>query len=142
MILFDAVVSDRLSLSSIHQPQQVHGKSKLKKAFCEPGTISFCPPIALTQALVFESSTTLAPSSEFSITRPEANGGDKVFKNISEIQADFESGALHPGDLKAATTNVALLLLERLAAAFSGDSETQKAVKALKAFAKKMSKKK
>jgi tyrosyl-tRNA synthetase len=120
----------------------VHGKSKLKKSFCEPGNVSFCPPIALTQALVFEPSTTLSPSSEFTVTRPESNGGDKVYKNVSEIQADFESGALHPGDLKAATTSVALLLLERLAKAFTDDSETQKGIKALKAFAKKMSKKK
>jgi tyrosyl-tRNA synthetase len=104
--------------------------------------VSFCPPIALTQALVFEVSTTLSPASEFTVTRPESNGGDKVYKHISEIQADFASGALHPGDLKAATTSIALLLLERLAASFSGDSETQKAIKALKAFAKKMSKKK
>ena len=24
---------------------KVHGKSKMKKAFCEPGNVDFCPPI-------------------------------------------------------------------------------------------------
>jgi tyrosyl-tRNA synthetase len=32
------------------------------------------------------------------IKRPESNGGDKVFTSMEEIEADFASGALHPGD--------------------------------------------
>merc|ERR1712157_535244 len=33
---------------------KVHGKSKMKKAFCEPGNVSFCPPISLASAFTFD----------------------------------------------------------------------------------------
>lgn len=37
-----------------------------------------------------------------SVTRPDANGGDKTFATYAELEEDFASGALHPGDLKPA----------------------------------------
>merc|ERR1711935_1055570 len=46
---------------------KVHGKSKMKKAFCEPGNIKFCPPIVLSMAL--------GPP-EVVIKRSSENGGD------------------------------------------------------------------
>lgn len=112
---------------------KVHGKSKMKKAFCEPGNVDFCPPIVL--ANVF------GPS-ELVIKRSPENGGDATYKSKEEIEADFKSGALHPGDLKASSTAIMVQTLDKLASAIKGDSDTAKAAKALKAFQKKMSKKK
>ncbi len=34
------------------------------------------------------------------MNRPETHGGDKRYTEVEELVADYESGALHPGDLK------------------------------------------
>jgi len=113
---------------------KVHGKSKMKKAFCEPGNVEFCPPIVL--ATVFSKGDIMM------IQRSPENGGDARYNSKEEMEADFKSGALHPGDLKASSTKIMVGVLEKLASAFKADSNTTKASKALKAFQKKMSKKK
>jgi len=112
---------------------KVHGKSKMKKAFCEPGNIDFCPPIALAMAF--------GPK-ELVIHRSPDNGGDVTYKSKEEIETDFKSGSLHPGDLKASSTAIMIQVLEKLSSALKTDSDAAKASKALKAFQKKMSKKK
>eukprot|EP00934_Nitzschia_sp_Nitz4_P008845 Nitzschia sp. Nitz4//scaffold119_size111653//73650//75940//NITZ4_004203-RA/size111653-augustus-gene-0.213-mRNA-1//1//CDS//3329533875//8835//frame0 len=121
---------------------KVHGKSKMKKAFCEPKNIGFCPPIAIASALSFG----LADDSqgELKISRSEENGGDLVFKNKKEMEDLFAQGEehLHPGDLKGTVTPMMVSLLEKLTAAIKADGDVLKASKALKALAKKLSKKK
>jgi tyrosyl-tRNA synthetase len=112
---------------------KVHGKSKLKKAFCEPGNIDFCPPINM--------SISFGPS-EIVIQRSPENGGDVTYKSKEEIEADFKSGSLHPGDLKATATKIMVQVLEKLATTLKSDGDANKAAKEMKAFQKKMSKKK
>lgn len=114
----------------------------MKKAFCEPGNISFCPPISLSTAFVFG----LADISqgEFKISRLPENGGDVVFKNRAEIEAAFAQGeqVLHPGDLKGAVIPIMVSTLDKLSEAVKTDSEALQASKALKALAKKLAKNK
>uniref|UniRef100_A0A7S4MY38 tyrosine--tRNA ligase n=2 Tax=Odontella aurita TaxID=265563 RepID=A0A7S4MY38_9STRA len=112
------------------------GKAKMKKAFCEPGNVEFCPPVAMAAAFGLEG------GSEIEIKRSEENGGDVSYKSREDIERDFASGALHPGDLKAAATAVVLGVLEKLAEGIKKDADAAKAGKTLKAFEKKMSKKK
>mmetsp|Transcript_25585 Transcript_25585/g.38262 ORF Transcript_25585/g.38262 Transcript_25585/m.38262 type:complete len:817 (-) Transcript_25585:179-2629(-) len=112
---------------------KVHGKSKMKKAFCEPGNIDFCPPIDLAFAF--------GPD-EIMINRSPDNGGDVTYKSKEEMETDFKSGSLHPGDLKASSTAIMVQVLEKLASTMKTDPDAAKASKALKAFQKKMSKKK
>merc|ERR1719446_1255701 len=45
-------------------------KSKMRKSFCEPGNVSFCPVIEFVKAFC---------GSEFKIVRKEENGGDVVY---------------------------------------------------------------
>ena len=111
---------------------------KIKKAFCEPGNIGFCPPIAIASTFCFWFSPDGA--AELVVKRSQENGGDAVYKNRADIEADFASGALHPGDLKAAATTVILSVIEKLAAGIKQDSDAMKASKTLKAFQKKMAK--
>ena len=110
----------------------------MKKAFCEPKNISFCPPIALASAFCFG----FAPDStgELTISRSPENGGDVVFKSRAELEASFADESLHPGDLKAATSALMVATLEKLSSAIKADSDTTKASKALKALQKKLAK--
>jgi len=112
---------------------KVHGKSKMKKAFCEPGNIKFCPPIVLSMAL--------GPS-EVVIKRSPENGGDVIFRSQLEMETSFENGSLHPGDLKSTACAIMVELLEQVSKAIKEDKVVTKASKTLKAFEKKMSKKK
>merc|ERR1712232_289641 len=111
---------------------KVNGKSKMKKAFCEPGNIEFCPPIVLANAFA---------AGDIEIKRSEENGGDVVYKKQSDMEADFKSGALHPGDLKATASTIMVGVLDKIASAIKADKEATQASKSLKAFAKKMAKK-
>jgi tyrosyl-tRNA synthetase len=74
------------------------------------------------------------------VKRSEDNGGDVVYTSRAEIEKDFVSGALHPGDLKECATAVAMSTLEKLAAGIKKDGDATKASKALKAYQKKMQK--
>ena len=116
----------------------MHGKSKLKKAFCEPGNIGFCPPIDLASTFGFgfnsDSGNTVA------IQRSEENGGNVEFKNRSELESAFASGSLHPGDLKGVVSTMMVGILDKLAQGIKGDGDATKAAKTLKALHKKLSK--
>lgn len=71
-------------------------KTKLKKAYCPPGVIDGNPCYEYIKYIAFPW------FGHFKVERSEENGGDKVYGTISELEADYTSGALHPSDLKAA----------------------------------------
>jgi len=119
---------------------KVNGKSKMKKAFCEPKNIEFCPPISIASAFSFGLETD--STGEMTIARTPDNGGDVVFKNRSELEAIFAGDSLHPGDLKAFAATLMVTTLEKLSKAIKADSEATKASKTLKATQKKLAKKK
>ena len=112
----------------------------MKKAFCEPMNIDFCPPISIVSAFAFglEADST----GEMTISRTPENGGDAVFKNRSELESAFASESLHPGDLKAFSSSTMVATLDKLSKAIKADSDSTKAAKTLKAMAKKLAKKK
>jgi tyrosyl-tRNA synthetase len=115
---------------------KVNGKSKVTKAFCEPGNISFCPPITLASTFA------LTAGNDWVIPRTPENGGDLVYQSREQIEGDFSCGSLHPGDLKNATSAVMVKVLDKLSCAIKENGEAVKASKALKAFAKKVAKNK
>lgn len=119
---------------------KVHGKSKMKKAFCEPKNTKFCPPISLASVLAF--GLDVDSTGEFTICRSAENGGDMTFKCRAELEASFGDESLHPGDLKAAATKLIVASLEDLAARIKKDDDSNKAAKVLKALHKKIAKKK
>ena len=107
---------------------KVHGKSKMKKAFCEPGNVAFCPPMVFLSAF--------GPS-QVSIERSQENGGNITYNDRTEMENDFKTGQLHPGDLKTAASTVMYSILESLNQAIKTDGESLQASKTLKAYAKK-----
>jgi tyrosyl-tRNA synthetase len=111
-----------------------HGKAKMKKAFCEPGNLAFCPPIALASFFALQHGPGVV-----AITRTPENGGDVTYQTTAAIAADFASGALHPGDLKEFAGKTMSDVLQRIADA-TKDKDIANSKKALQAFAKKQSK--
>ncbi|KAL7532528.1 hypothetical protein ACHAXR_004685 [Thalassiosira sp. AJA248-18] len=118
---------------------KVNGKSKMKKAFCEPGNVDFCPPIAL---LAYFGGLDGGKEEGVTISRSPENGGNVTYTTKSAVQKDFESGALHPGDLKGAISAIMVEVLTKMSGEIKGDGAAAKGVKALKAFEKKMAKQK
>lgn len=114
----------------------------MKKAFCEPGNVSFCPPIAIASAFSFGLAE--GGEGEMKISRSPENGGDVVFKSRAELEAAFGQGeqVLHPGDLKGAVIPIMVSTLDKVAAGLKADVDIVKASKTLKALAKKLAKKK
>ena len=113
----------------------------MKKAFCEPGNTSFCPPIVLACAFSFDLGI-VGTSGTVTIKRSEENGGDVDFKSSDELTKSFAEGSLHPGDLKAASSAIMVDVLEKLASGIKADAEATKAAKGLKALQKKLAKRK
>ncbi|KAL3810324.1 hypothetical protein ACHAXA_008259 [Cyclostephanos tholiformis] len=123
---------------------KVHGKSKMKKAFCEPGNVGFCPPIELLAYFggLEGGGANGGDRKEVTISRSSENGGDVTYAAKSALARDFESGALHPGDLKSAASSMMVEVLTKIGAEIKCDDAASKGTKALKAFEKKMAKQK
>jgi tyrosyl-tRNA synthetase len=104
----------------------------MKKAFCEPRNIEFCPPIRLASVFAFG-----LGQSSLQVNRPDEHGGNKEYTTVDELEKDFADESLHPGDLKAVLTPVMVGVLDKLADAIKKDKTSAQAAKNLKAFAKK-----
>lgn len=115
----------------------INVNKKMKKAFCQEKNISRCPPISWVSLLLEVSSL-----KEFKITRKPDNGGDKTYTSAQAIWDDFESGALHPGDLKPAVSKMLNALLEPARPGLKDDDVLKKAQKDLADYVKSLSKKK
>ncbi|GMH86827.1 hypothetical protein TrST_g12239 [Triparma strigata] len=116
---------------------KVHGKLKLKKSFCEPGNVEFCPPISIASFFALQ-----LGEKKLEIKRSPENGGDVDYTSEATIKEEFLSGKLHPGDLKAAVTAIMVDVLTKLTAGAKGDAAWKKSAAALKADIKKQAKKK
>jgi len=110
---------------------------KLKKAFCQPQNVALCPPISWVGALL-----DFSIIKEFVITRKPDNGGDKQYTQVQALWDDFESGALHPGDLKPAVAKMLNAALECTRPGLKDNDALKKAQKELDAYTKSLAKKK
>ena len=110
----------------------------MKKAFCEPQNIDFCPPIQFAQAFVFGSPA----NDKLTIPRSSDNGGEIVYSSVDNVKTDFASGALHPSDLKPPLIKIAVGVLDKIATALNSSGDAKKAAATLKNFQKKLSKQK
>lgn len=69
-------------------------RQKVKKAFCPPDHARFNPILDWSRKLIF------ARDGEFRIARSDAHGGDLRFTSPEEVEDAYNTGALHPADLK------------------------------------------
>ncbi|MBX3084966.1 MAG: tyrosine--tRNA ligase [Anaerolineae bacterium] len=91
-------------------------RKKIRKAFCPP-EIEYNPVLDWVEHLVFHNDM------QFFVARKEENGGDVTYATFEELKAAYTSGALHPGDLKNATAEALIKIMEPIRAAFEGDNE-------------------
>ncbi len=76
-------------------------EEKIEGAYCPQGEVEDNGVLEYLHHLVFP---VLEEDGEsFVIERPEQYGGDIVYEDYGELEADFVSGELHPQDLKMAT---------------------------------------
>jgi tyrosyl-tRNA synthetase len=85
-------------------PEEIDGK--LKRAFCPAGELEDNPVTELARLII------MPALGELTISRPEKWGGDMHFTSYDLLAESFESGQLHPADLKAGVAN-ALAELQR-----------------------------
>merc|ERR1712083_792985 len=69
-------------------------RRKIKKAYGPPGVVKGNPLLDYTKHLVFPK------YGEFTVERSEKHGGNLVYATYEELEKDYVSGQLHPGDLK------------------------------------------
>ncbi|MBU2496729.1 MAG: tyrosine--tRNA ligase [Nanoarchaeota archaeon] len=82
-------------------------KEKLNSAFCPVKEITFNPVLDWVKHLVF-----LDDNSTFKIEREKKYGGDIIFENYNELEKQYSKGDIHPQDLKNATANSLIKILE------------------------------
>lgn len=87
-------------------------KRKIKSAYCKPGDITTNPLLDWLQYMIFP----YLNGRPFVVTRPPKYGGDSVYLTFTQLQEDFKTERLHPGDLKPAVAAMINEMLEPIAA--------------------------
>mmetsp|Transcript_15400 Transcript_15400/g.43068 ORF Transcript_15400/g.43068 Transcript_15400/m.43068 type:complete len:397 (-) Transcript_15400:216-1406(-) len=103
-------------------------KTKLKKAFCPPEQIEGNPCYEYIKYITFPW------FGSFAVERPEANGGNKVYSTLEELEADYKSGALHPGDLKAALAKAINTIIQPVRDHFENDKDAKALLKKVRGY--------
>jgi tyrosyl-tRNA synthetase len=94
-------------------PGEIHGK--LKRAFCPAGELEDNPVTELARLIVMPNTDKLV------VKRPEKWGGDMHFTTYDDLAESFESGQLHPADLKTAVADALAELQRPVRERFEGD---------------------
>lgn len=102
--------------------------SKIKKAFCTPKVVEGNPCIEYVQYII------LPWFHRFEVPRSEDAGGNTVYHNIEDLIKDYESEALHPGDLKNGISRALNMILQPVRDHFKNNPEARELLKKVKAY--------
>lgn len=102
--------------------------SKIKGAFCPEKTVDGNPVLEYLKYLIFPKLDT------FSVTRSDVNGGNKTYASYDQLEEDFASGALHPGDLKPALAKAINAMLQPVRDHFKNDPTARKLLEQVKRY--------
>lgn len=104
-------------------PEEI--KRKIKKAYCPEGQVEDNPIIEICRYIIFNR------VDEMVISRPEKWGGNLHIENYSMLKGLFESGQLHPQDLKNSTSEYLIDILKPVGEYFEKNPKNLKQVMAL-----------
>jgi len=79
---------------------------KIKKAYCPEKIVNLNPILEYVKYIIF------GTYNEITIERKEENGGNKTYTKYTDLENDYVSGDLHPGDLKLAVIKYINEILE------------------------------
>lgn len=102
--------------------------SKIKAAFCPEATVDGNPILEYLKHLIFPKFDSVE------ILRSDENGGNITYKTYAELEEDFASGALHPGDLKPAVSKAINAMLQPVRDHFKNDPEARKLFEQVKRY--------
>ncbi|KAK4744395.1 hypothetical protein SAY87_010707 [Trapa incisa] len=119
--------SDPLS-AIFMEDEEAEVNVKIKKAYCPPKQINDNPCLEYIKYII------LPWFNEFKVERSPENGGNKTFKTFDELSADYESGELHPGDLKPSLAKALNKILQPVHNHFSQDPNAKELLKRVKGY--------
>ncbi|KAL6745630.1 hypothetical protein V8C86DRAFT_1821387 [Haematococcus lacustris] len=102
--------------------------AKIKKAYCPPQVVEGNPCLEYIRHITFPW------FNKFEVKRGEANGGDKTYTEVDELEADYKSGALHPGDLKPALARALNQILQPVRDHFDSNPEAKELLKKVRSY--------
>mmetsp|Transcript_46763 Transcript_46763/g.119300 ORF Transcript_46763/g.119300 Transcript_46763/m.119300 type:complete len:399 (-) Transcript_46763:190-1386(-) len=103
-------------------------RTKLKKAFCPPGEVAGNPCFEYIKYITFPW------HGHFAVERPDANGGNRVYASLEELEADYLAGGLHPGDLKAGLARAINTIIQPVRDHFENNKEAKALLKKVRGY--------
>ncbi|MCI04086.1 tyrosine-tRNA ligase-like protein, partial [Trifolium medium] len=94
------------SSSIFMEDDKVDVIEKINNAHCPPKIVEGNSCLEYIRYLIFPS------FKEFTVERDADNGGNKIYKSFEELVVDYESGELHPDNLKSALSKSLNEILE------------------------------
>ncbi|XP_010919615.1 tyrosine--tRNA ligase 1, cytoplasmic [Elaeis guineensis] len=115
--------------SSIYmEDEEAEVNLKIKKAYCPPKIVEGNPCLEYIKYIIFPW------FGKFVVVRTAENGGDRTFTSMEELIKDYESGALHPADVKPALAKAINQILQPVRDHFKNDNEARELLKTIKNY--------
>ncbi|KAM0933891.1 putative tyrosine--tRNA ligase [Dioscorea sansibarensis] len=113
--------------SSIYmEDEEAEVNVKIKKAYCPPQVVEGNPCLEYIKYIV------LPWFGSFAVERQPENGGNKTYAGMEELIVDYESGTLHPADVKPALSKALNNILQPVRDHFKNNKEAKELVRAVK----------
>ncbi|KDP35153.1 hypothetical protein JCGZ_10687 [Jatropha curcas] len=110
------------------EDEEAEGNVKIKKAYCPPKIVEGNPCLEYIKFVI------IPWFNAFKVERSVENGGEKTYKSFEELVADYESGELHPGDLKPALSKAINEILQPVRDHFKNDANAKDLLKRVKGY--------
>lgn len=128
----DALMEAKMSKSKPQTAVFIHDtpediRAKIGAAFCPPKQLEFNPIIEINRLLLLS-----RDGSKLHVERKEKFGGPVDFTSFDELKSAYAGGNLHPMDLKQATAEALINLLENVRRHFEENNEAHDLLEALK----------
>ncbi|XP_027172401.1 tyrosine--tRNA ligase 1, cytoplasmic [Coffea eugenioides] len=115
--------------SSVYmEDEEAEVNLKIRKAYCPPQIAAGNPCLEYIKYII------LPWFNEFKVERSPQNGGDKIYKTFEELAVDYESGELHPGDVKPALAKSLNKILQPVRDHFKNDANARELLRRVKSY--------